>query len=110
MSKEKTRTKPILNVPKFKTTQEEAEWWDRQDLSDLIEHGEEVQVRFKKPPTHVFSVRLESRDMRAVSDMAEEAGVGFSTMLRMLVKEGLRARAESATPSGKTVKSKTGRS
>lgn len=96
-------------VPKFTSTSEEAVWWDTHSTAELLRRGEEVGIKVKRPLMHVFAVRLGGEDVQMISEMAAEAGVGFSTMLRMLVKERLRARAESATPSGKTVKGRAGR-
>ncbi len=105
----KTNKDTKAAIPKFASTSEEAEWWDTHSTVESLKHGKEVGVKIKKPLMHVFAVRLGSDDVRMVSDSAEEAGVGFSTMLRMLVKERLRERAADSARSEKTVKGRAGK-
>jgi len=36
-----------INVPKFKSEEEEAAFWDRFDTAQIIEEGEEIELEYK---------------------------------------------------------------
>ena len=36
-----------INVPKFKSEEEEADFWDSFDTAQIIEEGEEIELEYK---------------------------------------------------------------
>jgi predicted DNA binding CopG/RHH family protein len=75
-------------MPDFKTLQEEAEWWDKQDLSKLMTPDSTVWVERPKK-TKTLSVRLDPEDMAELRAAAERQGIGPTTLARMWVREHL---------------------
>lgn len=96
-------------IPKFKTIQEEAEYWDNEDVTDHFDELEEVDISelpMKKPLSHVMSIRLDKEDMIKLSELARSRGIGITTMARMLVKQGLnggKGQSISNLSTGETV-------
>jgi hypothetical protein len=43
-----------INVPKFKSEEEEADFWDSFDTAQIIEEGEEIELEYK-PETAMIS-------------------------------------------------------
>ncbi|MSP79385.1 MAG: ribbon-helix-helix protein, CopG family [Dehalococcoidia bacterium] len=87
---------PGLKPPPFKTLEEEAKFWDTHDTTPYVADKPETELKFKHPLAHIFSLRLESDDVRAIAALARERHVGTTTMMRELIREALRARAEGA--------------
>lgn len=82
--------KTKVKIPKFKSHKEEAEWWDTHDVTEiegleLVEEGV-----FLKPKKQVVSIRLERRLVEQLKRIAQEKGIGHTTLVRMWVIEKLR--------------------
>ena len=78
-------------IPTFKTVEEEAVFWDTHDLAEFEDELEEVRdVRFVKArPKKAITVRLEEDTLAALTQKAQELGVGPSTLARMWIREHL---------------------
>ena len=81
-----TKTK----IPEFKTTQEEAEFWDTHSFADYWDEMRPVKVHFAKPLEHVFTVRFDSGTLTDLQSEAGKKGVSAGTLIRMWTKERLR--------------------
>lgn len=78
-------------IPEFKSYQEEAEFWDTHDLSELEDELELVKEEvFVRPKKQVVSIRLDRRMVEALKALAVRKGLGYSTLVRMWVMERLR--------------------
>jgi len=82
-------------IPDFSTREEEAEWWDTHSFTDYLDELEPVEVSYAKPLSSPLTVRLDSDDREALSRRAHDLGIGPSTLIRMWVKERLRAETNS---------------
>ena len=81
---------PKTKIPKFKSYEEEAKWWDTHDLTE-IEGLELVREEvFVKPRKQIVSIRLERTLVEVLKRLAARQGVGHTTLLRMWVVEKLR--------------------
>lgn len=76
-------------IPVFNNIEDEAEFWDTHDVTDLMDQLEPVNARFVRRLTGPLSVRLDSGDRAALTMIAKEQGIGPSTLVRMWVKERL---------------------
>ena len=85
-------------VPRFRSEQEEAEFWDTHSIVDYLDEMEPVEVEVKKPLGHVLSVRVDSQDFHGLAEMARAEGVGVTTMARMLLKATLKRRKQDPAP------------
>jgi len=78
-------------IPEFKSYQEEAEFWDTHDLTELEDELELVEEEvFVRPRKQVVSIRLDRRMVEALKALAVRKGLGYSTLVRMWVVERLR--------------------
>jgi predicted DNA binding CopG/RHH family protein len=86
-----------MRIPKFKSEKEEADW--------LYAHRKEIEAEFRKEKktktltvqqiiererTKPISIRLAVGDIERAKQRARAQGIGYQTLLRMLVHESLR--------------------
>lgn len=88
------KMKKIKMVPKFKSLEEEAEFWDTHDSGDYPDYWQEApDVQFSKNLVSVYKkvmpVRLDEGTIAAVKKVAKQKGIGTSTTIRMLLRERL---------------------
>lgn len=82
-------TRKKSRIPKFSSTEKEAEFWDTHEFTEYEDEFKPARVRMGKPLEHIFSVRFDSRTLAELEAQAEKKGTGTATLIRMLVKEGL---------------------
>jgi hypothetical protein len=93
-----------MEIPKFKFESEEAEWWASTAGRSYVKqksralHAKGVraagsplvtQLNGKRKSTQI-AIRLPEADIAQARKIAERKGVGYQTLLKMLVYEGLR--------------------
>ena len=89
-------------IPKFKTETDEADWWasaqGRRFLSaqaaPVSGGGSRLVTNLVRAKSVQIALRLPSQDLIKAKEIAERRGIGYQTLLKMLVHSGLR-RAES---------------
>ncbi len=88
--------KKFKEVPKFKSIEEEAEFWDTHSTEDYHDYWEPVtDIKFSKNLKSVFNfkkvvpIRLDNGTINAVEKVASAKGIGTSTAARMLIRERL---------------------
>jgi predicted DNA binding CopG/RHH family protein len=84
-------------LPKADSIQELAEFWDTHDLTDFEDELEEVAEPVFVRGTAI-KVPLESREVKAVEQMAQAKGVSREELIRAWVLQKL-ARRNNARPS-----------
>lgn len=68
--------------------QEMAEFFDRTDTSELdLEPADDVVV--ERPELEQISIRLPKEDLDALRRRAAKSGVGYTTLIRMIVRAHL---------------------
>lgn len=77
-------------IPKFKSYKEEAGFWDTHDTEKFADEWEEVKVKVARPLKMTFSLRLDSKTISKMDKIAEEQGIGPTTLARMWILEKLR--------------------
>ncbi len=82
-------------IPRFKSVEEEAAFWDTHSLADYEDELEDVtgKVRFVvtgAQPKKGITVRLEESHLAVLRQEAQAKGIGPSTLIRMWVLERLR--------------------
>ena len=99
----KTR-KHVTKVPKFKNEDDEAVWWASADGREFLKHQSAAQAPEKKNGSTLvtglgrtrsvqIALRLPAPDLAQAREIAGRKGVGYQTLLKMLVHEGLRREA-----------------
>lgn len=78
-------------IPKFRTLEEESEFWDTHSVLDYWDETEPVEGPFidARPPKKLVSIRFDPSLIAAAKRIAKAKGVGYQTLLRMWAYEGL---------------------
>ena len=93
-------------LPKFKTESQEADWWasragrgyvkkksiEAQSKGTKIK-GSGLVAKLKRKSSIQIALRLPEADLVQARKLAERKGLGYQTLLKMLVHEGLRREA-----------------
>jgi hypothetical protein len=91
-------------IPKFKTESDEADWWASAAGRSYVKrksrelHAKGVGVAgsrlvaqlSRKGKSTQIAIRLPEADIARARKIAERKGVGYQTLLKMLVHEGLQ--------------------
>jgi predicted HicB family RNase H-like nuclease len=78
-------------IPEFQSREEEAAFWDTHDVTDYLDELRPVRVQPAPNLSAGMTVRLDPEDRAALGQIATERGIGPSTLVRMWIKERLRA-------------------
>jgi hypothetical protein len=103
------KSRPIV-MPKFANEAEEADWWASHEGRTFVKQkaaeagrkraGAPKGSRLVRPLNKVASVqialRLPEPDVAKAREIAARKGIGYQTLLKMLVHEGLRREARRA--------------
>ena len=90
--------------PKFKNENEEAKWWASAKGRDFLkEHsaagtpkkqkGSPLAASLNRANSVQIALRLPAPDLAKAREIANRKGIGYQTLLKMLVHEGLRREA-----------------
>lgn len=79
-------------IPKFKTREEEANFWDTHSLADYWDEFEDVDlvVELQKPKDDTIVVRLQKSLKNKLEKTAQAKGLNVSTLARMWLMEKLQ--------------------
>ncbi len=77
-------------IPRFKSYEEEADFWD---THSPLDYGtwKEAKLEFAKPLVHILGVRLDAKTIDLLTKLGSEMGIGPSTLVRMWVMEKLKS-------------------
>jgi predicted DNA binding CopG/RHH family protein len=98
MSKRPERTKP----PKFGNESAEADWWaseegraflKQQPPSAKKQRGSALVAKPGQANSVQIALRLPGPDLAKAREIAQRKGIGYQTLLKMLVHEGLQREA-----------------
>lgn len=80
-------------IPKFKSIQEEADFWDTHDITDFKDELEDVEIVFEldKPREESLVLRVQKEFKDKLVKFARKKGLNVSTLARMWLMEKLRA-------------------
>ena len=94
-------------MPRFRNESQEAEWWAGAEGRAFLERkskesrakgvkpaGSALVARLNKASTQI-ALRLADADLQKAREIAERKGVGYQTLIKMLVHEGLEREARS---------------
>jgi len=94
-------SKKPITIPKFRTPDEEADWWESREgkrvATDLMERAAEAgKVRRRKVALRTVTMRLPEPDIEAAKDIAFRKGVPYQTYIKMLLHEAIEKERRSA--------------
>lgn len=76
-------------LPKFKSLEEEARFWDTHESTEFLEGFRPAKLGFPKPRRRLVSMRLPESEITALKRVAARKGLGYLTLTRMWVTERL---------------------
>ena len=98
--------KKSVQMPKFKTASEEADWWSSREGRDYVKRrsaeaqskgtktsGSRLVAKIAKRNSIQIAIRLPEVDLKRARKIATRKGIGYQTLIKMLVHEGLRRDA-----------------
>lgn len=81
--------KKLKKLPKFKSEQEEREFWAKHDSSDYIDWSKAKLSIFPnlKPSSKTISIRLPEALLESIKLLANKRDVPYQSLLKMLLAE-----------------------
>ena len=83
-------------MPRFRSDQEERDFWARHSVEEFAEELQDLDVAIRPPRTEQIAVRLYKDDLQALRSLAAERGVGHTTLARTVL-EGWLAQSRGKT-------------
>ena len=104
MNKRKKPKATELKISKFANQDEEAQWWASAEGRKFLKaqsaatptqphKGSTLVNKLKRAGSVQIALRLPAPDLAKAREIAEQKGIGYQTLLKMLVHEGLRREA-----------------
>lgn len=96
--------KKMIELPKFANEREEADWWASREGREFLKqasalHGQKATKGSRlvgllnRTASVQIALRLPGSDLEKARELATRKGIGYQTLLKMLVHEGLRREA-----------------
>jgi predicted DNA binding CopG/RHH family protein len=84
----KNRTK---KVPKFKSEDQEREFWAKNDVTDYfdVKSGKKMNFPNLKPSTQTISIRLPEDLLEEIKVLANKRDVPYQSLIKILLRESL---------------------
>jgi hypothetical protein len=102
-------SKKSITMPKFANEAEEADWWASRQGREFVKQNAAMPARgtaapkgsrlvrgLNRTPSVQIALRLPETDLTKARELATRKGVGYQTLLKMLVHEALRREARRA--------------
>ena len=98
--------KQTIDEPVFRSENEEADWWASREGREFVRQksalpakaekkgkGSALVTKLQKAASVQIALRLPANDLTKARDIAMRKGIGYQTLLKMLVHEGLQREA-----------------
>ncbi len=84
----KNKTK---KVPKFKSEDQEREFWAKNDVTDYVDLKQGKRINFPnlKPSTQTISIRLPEDLLEEIKVLANKRDVPYQSLIKILLRESL---------------------
>jgi predicted DNA binding CopG/RHH family protein len=99
-------SKRTLEMPRFKNESEETAWWaspagrtyvKRKSAEAQLKRtkaaGSSLVAKLARRPSVQITLRLPEADIAQAREIADRKGIGYQTLLKILVREGLMREA-----------------
>ncbi len=76
-------------IPKFKSVDEEIEFWDKNEASDFFnfENSEKITFPNLKPSTKMISLRLPEALLERLKTLANKNDVPYQSLIKILLSD-----------------------
>jgi len=99
--------KKTIEIPKFATEADEADWWASREGRAYLKSGatnalkkgvsgSRLVAKLNRTTSVQIALRLPEPDVAKARELAMRKGIGYQTLLKMLVHEGLRREGRRA--------------
>lgn len=87
------KKKKVSKIPKFKTLEEEAKFWDTHSITDFEDELEEIELVFdlQRPKEKTLVLRLQKKIKARLGKVARNQGIGISALARMWILQKLQS-------------------
>lgn len=84
-------TKSTKKIPKFKSEDEERNYWAKEDVTGLfnISSGKKINFPNLKPSTQTISLRLPEDLLEELKVLANKRDVPYQSLIKILLRESL---------------------
>ncbi len=89
-----TARKAKSRIPRFKSYEEEAEFWDTHSTTEFEGEFVEVKIEVARPLIHTLAVRMDAKTIDRLAAVGRKKGIGPSTLARMWLLERLDQEQE----------------
>lgn len=81
--------KELKKIPKFKSEDEEREFWSNSDSTNYIDWEKSEKVTFPnlKPLTKTISIRLPESMLEEIKSLANKRDVPYQSLIKIILKE-----------------------
>jgi len=78
-------------IPKFKSEDEEREFWATHDLTDYLDQFDSIEMDFSKlkPSTESISLRLPSHLLRSIKILANKKDVPYQSLMKIYLAQSV---------------------
>lgn len=76
-------------IPQFASYEEEAQYWDTHDFSEVWDSARSTTIQRKRVFTRSMTIRFDETTLTRLRQTAKERGVGPTTLVRIWIKERL---------------------
>lgn len=87
------KTKTTKKIPVFSSREEEAKFWETHNIADFMDELKPVKVRFAKNLSEGITIRFDQPTLNKLREIANDKGLGPTTLARMWILEHLRQQA-----------------
>jgi len=104
---ESNLVKKSIQMPKFKNESQEADWWASREGRDYVKRqsaeakskgtkttGSRLMARVAKKSSIQIAIRLPEDDLKRARKIAIRKGIGYQTLIKMIVHEGLQRESK----------------
>lgn len=91
--KQLSKVKKLTQVPKFKSIQEEADFWDTHSVLDFPDQFKVVKMDFSalKPSIERVTFRLPSSMLQSIKIMANKRDVPYQSFVKTILADRIKA-------------------
>ena len=79
----------LKEIPRFKTEDEEREFWSKHDSAEYVDYtsGKRVLLSNLKPSTKTISIRLSEPLLERLKALANKKDVPYQSLIKMFLSE-----------------------
>ena len=85
----RTATAKKGKLPRFRSDQEERDFWARHSVEEFAEDLQDLDVTIRPSRTEQIAVRLYREDLQALRSLAAQRGIGHTTLARSVLERWL---------------------